>query len=626
MATARLTAEVNTKGAARSKQELDRFSNSAKNAESNVIDLNNAVKRGDNGLGGIGRRAGMASIQIQQFVGQVTTGTSAATALSQQSADLGFVLGFPLLGAVTGIAAAIAGPFIASLFGAGVEVDNLQEKLKELAETELLTAEQAAFLAAQEKSSIAERKEKIDTLKDEIKANEDLATAIARGQGGRSVAADREGAIEKINESLIEQRATLSLLNREQQKAEERVISYGLATSEVAAESEELDRAQKSVTKSLNSQLIALRDGEKAAIEYNVAQSLGLESAKDIPPEIQKQIDALSELSKARESATQKAKAEAEVQRLLNLGGTGLESIDREEQQQLARLESLNLQKLGLEQEYIDAKKAIEDSADQARFEFLLSQAEKEKQLKDKKLKEDKERYEEQTELIRSLGDAFTNDVSRGITDVITQQENLKDSAINVAKSITDTVINSLVRQVVQQQITDRFVATSFQAAKASEVATGTAQAAFNAFVSTAGAPFPANLGAPAAAAAAGAQAASLGSAVIGAASTREQGGSLAAGQSSTFAERGELEILTPNSASRVRTAQQMRQIMGESGGNNVNITVIDQSPGEKSFETDTDSNGDTVLLIRQVVSGDIADPDSDIGRTMVGNLNVGYR
>ena len=46
-------------------------------------------------VSGIGRSAGMAGIQLQQFVGQVQGGQSAMLALSQQSADLGFVHGAP---------------------------------------------------------------------------------------------------------------------------------------------------------------------------------------------------------------------------------------------------------------------------------------------------------------------------------------------------------------------------------------------------------------------------------------------------------------------------------------------------------------------------------------------------
>ena len=71
------------------------------------------ASRASNAMSGIGRSAGQAGIQIQQFVGQIQGGQSALLALSQQSADLGFVLGAPLVGAVVGIGASIARLYVA---------------------------------------------------------------------------------------------------------------------------------------------------------------------------------------------------------------------------------------------------------------------------------------------------------------------------------------------------------------------------------------------------------------------------------------------------------------------------------------------------------------------------------
>ncbi|ELV8682592.1 hypothetical protein QNE28_002553 [Vibrio fluvialis] len=67
------------------------------------------------GLAGMGRGAGQAGIQFQQLIGQIQGGQSAMLALSQQSADLGFVLGAPLLGAVIGIGASLVGMLLPSL-------------------------------------------------------------------------------------------------------------------------------------------------------------------------------------------------------------------------------------------------------------------------------------------------------------------------------------------------------------------------------------------------------------------------------------------------------------------------------------------------------------------------------
>jgi len=86
-----------------------------------------------NGLSGIGRGAGQAGIQMQQFIGQVQGGQSVMLALSQQSADLGFVLGAPLLGAVVGISASLIGMLLPNLMkttDAIEEVEKVTENLR----------------------------------------------------------------------------------------------------------------------------------------------------------------------------------------------------------------------------------------------------------------------------------------------------------------------------------------------------------------------------------------------------------------------------------------------------------------------------------------------------------------
>ncbi|MBY7855441.1 hypothetical protein KW429_17330 [Vibrio fluvialis] len=68
-----------------------------------------------NGLAGMGRGAGQAGIQFQQLIGQIQGGQDVMLAISQQGADLGFVLGAPLLGAVVGIGASLVGMLLPSL-------------------------------------------------------------------------------------------------------------------------------------------------------------------------------------------------------------------------------------------------------------------------------------------------------------------------------------------------------------------------------------------------------------------------------------------------------------------------------------------------------------------------------
>jgi len=95
-----------------------------------------AVGASTEAIGGFGRSAGQAGIQIQQLVGQVQGGVSPFVALSQQAADLGFVLGFPLLGAVVGIGAALAGPLVAAFTQAEESADKFKETLKGIVDTQ----------------------------------------------------------------------------------------------------------------------------------------------------------------------------------------------------------------------------------------------------------------------------------------------------------------------------------------------------------------------------------------------------------------------------------------------------------------------------------------------------------
>ncbi|UVD32337.1 tail tape measure protein [Vibrio phage vB_VaM_H2] len=80
------------------------------------IELSKTATGVRRGIAGMGRNAGQAGIQFQQLIGQVQGGQDVMLALSQQSADLGFVLGAPLLGAVVGIGASIAGMLLPNLF------------------------------------------------------------------------------------------------------------------------------------------------------------------------------------------------------------------------------------------------------------------------------------------------------------------------------------------------------------------------------------------------------------------------------------------------------------------------------------------------------------------------------
>jgi hypothetical protein len=95
------------------KREFDNADKGINNASKKIVKSTQAVKKS---MGGMGRKAGAASIQLQQFTGQVSGGVNPLIAFSQQAADLGIVLGAPLLGSIVGIGAAIGVVLLPQLF------------------------------------------------------------------------------------------------------------------------------------------------------------------------------------------------------------------------------------------------------------------------------------------------------------------------------------------------------------------------------------------------------------------------------------------------------------------------------------------------------------------------------
>lgn len=107
----------------RTRNEIDKVGQQARNTADQTRNLTRS-------LGGVGRGAGQAGIQVQQFVGQIQGGVNPMVALSQQSADLGFVLGVPLLGAVVSIAAALGTVLLPRLFEAEKGFADLRKEIK----------------------------------------------------------------------------------------------------------------------------------------------------------------------------------------------------------------------------------------------------------------------------------------------------------------------------------------------------------------------------------------------------------------------------------------------------------------------------------------------------------------
>jgi hypothetical protein len=164
-----LTLKVDTGDVRRAKGDVDKLSQSAGNLENEFEDVAGAAKTagdaaddfgnkakgplGDlpdaandsgEGFDVLGRKAGMAGIQVEQLVGQIAAGQNPLRAIGVQAADLGFILGVPLVGAAIGVTAAIAST-IPAFLGMGRSIEDLKESMRDFNQIMAINAVTAAY-------------------------------------------------------------------------------------------------------------------------------------------------------------------------------------------------------------------------------------------------------------------------------------------------------------------------------------------------------------------------------------------------------------------------------------------------------------------------------------------------
>ena len=104
--------------------DFKKIDNAAKNTNVQMTKAAAGVRKG------VQANLGQAGIQVQQFVGQLQGGQSAMVALAQQSADLGIVLGAPLIGVFVSLAAVLAGTLAPAIFGSTSNIEKLQKAIE----------------------------------------------------------------------------------------------------------------------------------------------------------------------------------------------------------------------------------------------------------------------------------------------------------------------------------------------------------------------------------------------------------------------------------------------------------------------------------------------------------------
>ncbi|EDR6883081.1 hypothetical protein W986_22290 [Salmonella enterica subsp. enterica serovar Enteritidis] len=319
----------------------------------------------------------------------------------------------------------------------------------------------------------------------------------------------------------------------------------------------------------------------------------------------------------------QKKAAEDFYYQSIHLNDDVFQKIQANQEEQLTKLQEFYSNRLLSDQQYETAKTQIMLEADTAR-QAELDKREKERlekqfsadayvaqmqALAEGEFAELDRQYEVK---LQKLNDFH----AQGLIDEETYQQTL--SAMDESYSLDRAKATAAAFGNIASNIGSALgeASTAYKAFAIAQATIATYTSAVEAYKSTAAIPVVGPYLAPVAAAAAVA----AGLANVGKIrSAREQGGNLAAGQMSTIAERGKPEVIMPANASRVRTAEQMRQIMGENGAKSGgdNVTIVNNTTGRiDSAATERDDEGRLRIIISETVSSALQDSNSAISKS----------
>ena len=607
--------DMDTSGAITSTKKIEsstkKIEKSFKGLDTQVTKTSKAVKTG---LSGVGRGAGQAGIQFQQFIGQVQGGQSAMLALSQQSADLGFVLGAPLLGAVVGIAASLVGilaPALLKTIEATKDFKfNVAESAKELKNLNDLSKAQVSVAITNTGKSMDELSkaagtagERVAAINRQLDRGEKINVRITKtGRAVVDVTKLTEKQAKELTEELAREQATLDKINQQYKKESDLLIKLTSNKNGFSKETEKQKDTTNEVSEALKAQIIALEQGEEAAFRYATAQQLGLKSGEQIPENIDRQIDAVFRLKAAQDEAAEAARKrdkDASARRGLSGQVQGL-GLSQEDQIKATLDKELELLRAAQEQ-----KIEIEGTYEERRVELRRQAEERIKNINRKSTQDSAINFE-----------ALENQAIGTFASIASGAQTGKEAVRSLAQSVVTQMIGALIKMGIQAAV-----------GQTTAVATGTATAASlsAAYATPAALASLASFGANAAPAAAGIASTVALSNGLSLAGGRENGGPVTGGRLYEVGERNKPEVyqsggkqfMIPGNNGKVISNKDMQ---GD-GGQNVQV-IVNNLPGQGASVTETQSDDGRM---RQIAIQVIGEQSAQIGSKMNQNINKNH-
>lgn len=440
------------------------------------------------------------------------------------------------------------------------------------------------------------------------------AAAEAQKNLGRNVNSTTQR-FQEQNDAIVKNQQIAVLSDRERIRAQAELDKQAFAKREA-------------VTKEQIAAYNAARDTEA---QQDIARIDATEKAK-ADREAKSNEKRLAAQAKREETAAQRQKKAAEdfLATVDRTTGDEISRITAAEEQKLAKLEEFNRAGTISQQQYENAKTQIMLTAEQARQEEL-----------DKKRKEQQEKQQKGDDFMAQI--MGQNATELELLDIQEQQKLAVADKYREQGLISEKQYQAALNAINEQYATKRADATAtafgnmasnigsalgeasgaYKAFAIVQATIATYTAAIEAYKSTAAIPVVGPFLAPVAAAAA----VGAGMAQISAIrSAREQGGQLSAGQASTIAERGKPEVIMPAGASRVRTAQQMKEIMGQNGSSSgpSNVTIVNNTSSQiGNVSTEQDDEGRLRIIIEEQVAASLQNSNSKISKARKATRNA---
>jgi len=440
------------------------------------------------------------------------------------------------------------------------------------------------------------------------------AAAEAQKNLGRNVNSTTQR-FQEQNEAIVKNQQIAILSDRERIRAQAELDKQAFAKREA-------------VTKEQIAAYNAARDTEA---QQDIARIDATEKAK-ADREAKSNEKRLAAQAKREETAAERQKKAAEdfLATVDRTTGDEISRITAAEEQKLAKLEEFNRTGTISQQQYENAKTQIMLTAEQARQEEL-----------DKKRKEQQEKQQKGEDFMAQI--MGQNATELELLDIQEQQKLEVADKYREQGLISEKQYQAALNAINEQYATKRADATAtafgnmasnigsalgeasgaYKAFAIVQATIATYTAAIEAYKSTAAIPVVGPFLAPVAAAAA----VGAGMAQISAIrSAREQGGQLSAGQASTIAERGKPEVIMPAGASRVRTAQQMKEIMGQNGSSSgpSNVTIVNNTSSQiGNVSTEQDDEGRLRIIIEEQVAASLQNSNSKISKARKATRNA---